>query len=59
MSQLAGLALGIAIAFRGGLNVYGALKAIVGTHLDAEDEFDGSDLTIDKISASAVRETLW
>jgi Amt family ammonium transporter len=59
MSQLAGTALGIAIAFGGGLLVYGALKAFVGIRLEAEDEFNGTDLTIHKISASAERETLW
>ena len=59
MSQLAGTALGIVIAFGGGLIVYGALKAFVGIRLDAEDEFNGTDLTIHKISASAERETLW
>jgi Amt family ammonium transporter len=59
MSQLAGTALGIAIAFGGGLLVYGGLKMLVGIRLDAEDEFNGTDLTIHKISASAERETLW
>jgi len=59
MSQLAGTALGIAIAFGGGLLVYGGLKMVVGIRLDAEDEFNGTDLTIHKISASAERETLW
>ena len=59
MSQLAGTALGIAVAFGGGLIVYGALKAFVGIRLEAEDEFNGTDLTIHKISASPERETLW
>ncbi len=59
MSQLAGTALGIAVAFGGGLLVYGLLKMVVGIRLDAEDEFNGTDLTIHKISASAERETLW
>jgi Amt family ammonium transporter len=59
MSQLAGTALGIVVAFGGGLIVSGALKAAVGIRLDAEDEFNGTDLTIHKISASAERETLW
>ena len=59
MSQLAGTALGIAIAFGGGLLVYGGLKAAIGIRLEAEDEFNGTDLTIHKISASAERETLW
>jgi Amt family ammonium transporter len=44
MSQLAGTALGIAIALSGGFIVYGALKAVVGLRLDAEDEFNGADL---------------
>jgi Amt family ammonium transporter len=47
------------MAFGGGLLVYGALKAFVGIRLDAEDEFNGTDLTIHKISASAEREPLW
>ena len=59
MSQLAGTALGIAVAFGGGLLVYGGLKAAVGIRLDAEDEFNGADLTVHKISSSAERETLW
>ena len=59
MNQPAGTALGILIGFGGGLLVYGALKAMVGIRLDAEDEFNGTDLTIHKISASAERETLW
>ena len=58
MSKLTGTALGIAIAFGGGLIVYGALKAFVGIRLDAEDEFNGTELAIHNISASAERETL-
>jgi Amt family ammonium transporter len=59
MSQLTGTLLGIAVAFGGGLLVYGLLKKTVGIRLDAEDEFNGADLTFHKISASAERETLW
>jgi Amt family ammonium transporter len=40
------------------VNIY-AITAFVGIRLDAEDEFNGTDLTIHKISASAERETLW
>ena len=54
-SQLAGTALGIAIAVAGGAIVYGALKATVGLRLDPEEEFNGADLTIHKISATAER----
>jgi Amt family ammonium transporter len=59
MSQLAGTLLGVAIAFGGGLLVYGVLKKSVGIRLDAEEEFNGADLSIHRISASAERETLW
>ncbi|MFN4149163.1 MAG: ammonium transporter [Rhodocyclaceae bacterium] len=59
LSQLIGTLLGVAIALAGGLAVYGGLKATVGIRLDAEDEFNGADLTIHKVSASAERDTLW
>ncbi|MBU0750885.1 MAG: ammonium transporter [Gammaproteobacteria bacterium] len=59
MSQLVGTLMGVTIAFVGGLAVYGAIKALVGIRLDAEDEFNGADLTIHKISSGAERETLW
>jgi Amt family ammonium transporter len=59
MSQLIGTAMGVTIAFVGGLVVYGLLKATVGIRLDAEEEFNGADLTIHKISASSERETNW
>jgi ammonium transporter, Amt family len=59
MSQLAGTLLGIGIAFAGGIIVYGALKKTVGIRLDAEEEYNGADLTIHQISASPERETLW
>ena len=58
-SQLAGTALGILVAVTGGAIVYGALKAAVGIRLDPEEEFNGADLTIHKISATAERETAW
>ncbi|MCK9989682.1 MAG: ammonium transporter [Rugosibacter sp.] len=56
-SQVLGTLLGIAVAFAGGWIVYGTLKKTLGIRLDAEEEFDGSDITIHKISASAERET--
>jgi Amt family ammonium transporter len=49
--------MGILIALIGGFVVYGVLKLAVGIRLDAEEEFEGSDLTIHKITASAERET--
>ena len=51
-SQLAGTALGILVALAGGAIVYGALKAVMGIRLDAEDEFNGADLAIHNISAT-------
>ena len=59
MSQLAGTLGGIAIALAGGFAVYGTLKALVGIRLDAEDEFNGADLTVHKISATPEREASW
>ncbi|MDP2171653.1 MAG: ammonium transporter [Rhodocyclaceae bacterium] len=59
MSQVAGTLLGVSIAFVGGLAVYGLVKLTVGIRLDPEDEYNGADLAIHKISSSAERETLW
>ena len=51
-AQLIGTALGIAIALAGGIVVYGTIKQLVGIRLDPEDEFNGADLSIHKISAT-------
>ena len=59
MSQLIGTLGGISVALIGGGVVYGLLKLFVGLRLDPEDEFNGADLTIHKITATAERETLW
>jgi Amt family ammonium transporter len=58
-AQLVGTAMGILIALAGGFLVYGALKAVVGLRLDAEEEFNGADLSIHNITATAERETNW
>ncbi|MBT6275249.1 MAG: ammonium transporter [Chromatiales bacterium] len=52
MSQLAGTVMGVAIAFVGGLIVYGALKAVVGIRLTEEQEYEGADLALHRISAT-------
>ncbi|MBU0588151.1 MAG: ammonium transporter [Gammaproteobacteria bacterium] len=57
--QLIGTAMGIAWAVIGGLMVYGILKATMGLRMSQEEEFDGADLSIHKISASPERETNW
>ncbi|MEW6133582.1 MAG: ammonium transporter [Pseudomonadota bacterium] len=59
MSQLIGTLAGIAIALAGGFVVYGALRATVGIRLDQEQEFQGADLSIHRISATPERETNW
>ena len=55
-SQLAGTAMGIAVALAGGFAIYGALRASVGIRLDAEEEFEGADLSIHRITATPERE---
>jgi Amt family ammonium transporter len=59
MAQLIGTLLGIGIAFGGGLLVYGTIRQLVGIRLDAEEEFNGADLSIHKISATPEREAGW
>lgn len=59
MSQLIGTILGVAIAVTGGALIYGALKKMVGIRLDPEQEYEGADLSIHNISATAERETSW
>jgi len=59
MAQLCGSLLGIAIAVLGGWIVYGLLKKAIGIRLDPEQEFEGADLSIHKISSTAERDTSW
>jgi ammonium transporter, Amt family len=42
-----------------GLVVYGLLKMTVGLRMSQEEEFDGADLSIHKISATPEREANW
>ena len=51
-AQLAGTALGIAVALAGGAIIYGGLKVVMGLRLDQEDEYNGADIAIHKISAT-------
>lgn len=59
MSQLLGTVMGVAIAFIGGYIIYASLKKFIGIRLDPEEEFEGADLAIHKISSTAERETSW
>ncbi|MES2951014.1 MAG: ammonium transporter [Pseudomonadota bacterium] len=58
-AQAIGTAMGVAWALLGGTLVYGLLKATTGFRLSQEEEYDGADLSIHKISASPDREANW
>jgi Amt family ammonium transporter len=58
-SQLMGTTLGIMIAVVGGFVIYGVLKKTVGIRLDPEEEYEGADLSVHKISATHEREVSW
>ncbi len=50
--QLLGTVIGIAIALAGSFIVYGLVDKLSGLRLSEEDEFNGADLAIHKISAT-------
>lgn len=52
-AQIIGTAGGIAFAVVGGFLVYGGLKLVVGIRLTEEEEFNGADLSIHKISSTS------
>lgn len=58
-AQLIGSLMGVAWAVCSGLVVYGVLKKTVGIRLGQEEEFDGADLSIHRISSTPDRETSW
>jgi len=58
-AQLIGTGLAVAIAVVGALVIYGLLKQLVGIRMDPEQEFEGADLSLHKISASPQREPHW
>jgi Amt family ammonium transporter len=43
----------------GGFVVYGLLKITLGLKLSQEEEYEGADLTVHKISATPDREVSW
>lgn len=53
MSQLVGTAIGVGIALAGGFIIYGALKQTVGIRLTQEEEYDGADLSIHRITSES------
>jgi Amt family ammonium transporter len=52
-------AMAIAIALTGSAIVYGTLKSTLGLRLDREEEFEGADLSIHRISATPENESNW
>ncbi|HWW71628.1 MAG TPA: ammonium transporter [Duganella sp.] len=58
-AQATGTLMGVAIALAGGFAIYGVLKATLGLRLDPEDEFQGADLAIHRISSTPERESNW
>jgi len=58
-SQVIGTLGGVTVALVGSFAVYGLIKQVTGLRLDAEAEFNGADLSIHRVSATAERETNW
>ncbi|WP_265947321.1 ammonium transporter [Dechloromonas sp. A34] len=59
MSQLIMTGLAIVVALAGSLLVYGSLKAVIGLRLGQEEEYEGADLSIHKITSTPEREPNW
>ena len=59
MPQLIMTALAIVVAMIGSAAVYGLLKMTMGLRLDQEEEYQGADLSIHKITATPEREPNW
>ena len=59
LGQLIGSGLGVLIAFISGFVVYGLLKAVLGIRMSQEEEFEGADLSIHRISSTPDREPNW
>ncbi|HEX7987422.1 MAG TPA: ammonium transporter, partial [Duganella sp.] len=58
-AQVTGTVMGVAIALAGGFAIYGVLKATLGLRLDPEEEFQGADLAIHRITSTPERESNW
>ncbi len=59
MPQMIMTGLAISVALIGSLLVYGSLKALLGLRLDQEEEYQGADLSIHKITSTPEREPNW
>ena len=58
-AQTIGSLLGVVIALVGGFVVYGILKMTLGIRMSQEDEYEGADLSLHKISATPDRDSSW
>jgi Amt family ammonium transporter len=58
-AQLVGTLLGMGVAVVGGVVVYGVLRMTVGIRLDPEQEFNGADISVHRITASPERDPGW
>lgn len=58
-AQLLGSAIGVLWALAAGFATYGAIKAISGLRLSAEEEHEGADLAIHRIGSTPEREVNW
>ncbi len=58
-AQIMGTAMGVVWALSAGFVLYYVLKLTMGLRMSQEEEFDGADLSIHKISASPDREANW
>ncbi len=59
MPQLIMTGMAIAVALTGSFIVYSLLKSTIGLRLDRDEEFDGADLSIHRITATPEREPNW
>ncbi len=55
-AQIVGTLIGVLVAVVGSAILYGLIKAVVPLRLDEEEEFNGADLSIHKISATPSRD---
>jgi Amt family ammonium transporter len=51
LSQVAGSLVGIVVALAGGFVVYGVIRAVMGLRLSDEQQYEGADLSIHRITA--------
>jgi len=59
MPQLLMTGTAIVVAMTGSVIVYGLIKSTLGLRLERDEEYDGADLSIHKITATPEREPNW